>query len=65
MGLDLNGLVDDLIDITPYDEPPTPDTKDDTQPPPAEEDTEDEKSIGKSEPRDREDEQGNPRGRNP
>jgi len=47
--LDLHGLVDRLIDIGPYDEPPTLNTKDDTPPPPVEEDTEDEELKGENE----------------
>jgi len=40
LGLDLEGLVDHLIDIRPYNQPPNPDTEDVTPPPPVEEDTE-------------------------
>jgi len=50
IGLDLHGLVDRLIDIGPYDEPPTLDTEDDTLPPRTEEDTEDEESVGENGP---------------
>ena len=50
MGLDLNGLVDRLIDISPYDQSPISDTEDDTQPPPAEEDTKDEESVRENGP---------------
>jgi len=44
--LDLYVLVDRLIDIGPYDKPPTPDTEYDTLPPPAEQNTDDEESVG-------------------
>ena len=50
MWLDLHGLVDRFIDIGPYDEPPTPDTEDDTPPLTAKEDTEDEGSVGENGP---------------
>ena len=40
LGLDLEGLVDHLIDIRPYNQPPNPDTEDVTPPPPVKEDTE-------------------------
>jgi len=42
-------LVDYLIDIGPYDEPSTPDTEDDTPPPPLEEDIENDESVGENE----------------
>jgi len=48
--LNLHGLVDRLIDICPYDEPPTPNTKDNNPLPPAEKDTEDEESVGENRP---------------
>ena len=45
MGLGLEGIVDHLIDVGPYDQPPTADTEDGSPRPPAEEDTEDEDSV--------------------
>jgi len=52
----MDGLVDYLKDIGPYDEPRTPDTEDDTLSPPPEEDTKDDESVGENELRDNEDE---------
>ena len=61
-------LEDYLIDICPYDEPPTPDPKDDTPPAPPEANTEDDESVGENELKGSEDaleeepiEEGNPR----
>ena len=45
----MDGLVDYLKDIGPYDEPPTPDTEDDTLSRPPKEDTEDDDSAGENE----------------
>ena len=42
MGLNLNELVDYLIDVCPYDEPPTPNSEDANPPTPVKEDTEEE-----------------------
>jgi len=50
MGFDLHRLVDRLIDIASYDEPRTPDTQDESRPPPAEEDTENEEFVGENGP---------------
>ena len=40
--------MDHLLDLGPYDQPPTPNTEDGTPPPPAGEDTEVEESVGKN-----------------
>ena len=48
MGLDLNGLVDHLIDIGPYDELPPLIQRMTRTPPSAEEDTEGEESVGET-----------------
>ena len=68
IGLDMGRLVECLMDIGPYDEPPTPDTKDDTSPPPVEEDTKDDEFMGENKLMEREDglagehiKEGNPR----
>ena len=61
MEINLVELVDHLIDLDPYDLPPTSDTDDETPPPPAGEDTKDsnamkpklldgEESLGGNEP---------------
>ena len=51
MSFNLNELVDYLIDIGPYDEPPTPDSGDANPPPPVEEDTDEEGDpMGKEDP---------------
>ena len=55
MGMTMDGLLDYLKDIGPYDEPPTLDTEDDTPPPP-EEDTKDDESVGENELKGSEDE---------
>ena len=47
MGFNLNELVDHLMDVGPYDEPPTPDSEDANPPPPVEGDTEEEEMKGK------------------
>jgi len=52
----MNGLVDCLEDIGPYNKPPTPDTEDDIPPSPREEDTKDDESGGENELRSSEDE---------
>jgi len=49
MEMTMGELVDYLIDIGPYEEPPTPDREDDTPPPPPEEDTKDDESVGENE----------------
>lgn len=65
--MNLAGQVDHLINMGPYDQPSTPDTKYETPPPPAEED-EEEEYVGENEIMDRKDElgeepidEGNPR----
>jgi len=55
MGMTMDGLLDYLKDIGPYDEPPTLDTEDDTPPSP-EEDTKDDESVGENELKGSEDE---------
>jgi len=46
MGMNPAGLMDHLLDVDPYDQPPTSDTKDETLPLPIGKDTEEEESIG-------------------
>jgi len=47
MGFNLNELVDHVMDVGPYDEPPTPDSEDANPPPPIEGDTEEEETKSK------------------
>ena len=47
--MNMDGLVEYVIEIGPYDETPTLDTEDDTPPTPPEEDTEDDESIRENE----------------
>jgi len=51
INFNLNELVDHLIDVGPYDEPPTPDSRDANPPPPVEEDTDEEGDpLGEEDP---------------
>ena len=47
MGFNLNELVDHLMDVGPYDEPPTPDFEDANPPPSIKGDTEEEETKSK------------------
>jgi len=68
IGMCMDGLVEYVIDIGLYDEPPNHDTEDETPPPPPGEDTEVDESVGENELEGSEDEleaepieEGNPR----
>jgi len=66
--MNLAGLMYNVIDMGPSDQPPTPDIEDETPPPSAEEDTKEEEFVGENELMDREEEpceeplkEGNPK----
>ena len=49
MEMNLTGLMDHLIDVSPYEQPPTPNTQDEMPRHPEEEDMEKEEVVGKNE----------------